>query len=119
MPVHVLGYVTAIPELMALSDLTVSKAGGVTTSEALVAELPMVLVNPIPGQEEENTAFLQSVGAAIVAPRPADLRHLIADLLDHPESLARLRNGARRVKRPGAAAHAAAAILSLIPVEAR
>jgi processive 1,2-diacylglycerol beta-glucosyltransferase len=119
MPVHVLGYVTAIPELMALSDLTVSKAGGVTTSEALAAELPMVLVNSIPGQEEENTAFLQSVGAAIVAPRPADLRHLVADLLDHPDSLARLRDGARQVKRPGAAAHAAAAILSLASVEAR
>jgi processive 1,2-diacylglycerol beta-glucosyltransferase len=118
-PVRVFGYVREIPELMAMSDLTVSKAGGVTTSEALVAELPLVLVNPIPGQEEENTAFLQAVGAAIVAPRPADLRHLVVDLLDHPERLARLRDGARRVKRPEAAAHAAAAILSLAPVSAR
>jgi processive 1,2-diacylglycerol beta-glucosyltransferase len=94
----------------------VSKAGGVTTSEALAAELPMVLVNPIPGQEEENTAFLQAAGAAVVAPRPADLRCLVADLLDHPERLARLREGARQVKRPDAAAHAVAAILSLMPV---
>ena len=47
---------------MAMSDLMVTKAGGVTTSEALAAELPMVLVNPIPGQEEENAAFLQAVG---------------------------------------------------------
>jgi processive 1,2-diacylglycerol beta-glucosyltransferase len=103
---------------MAMSDLVVSKAGGVTTSEALAAELPMVLVNPIPGQEEENTTFLQAVGAAIVASRPADLRSLIADLLDNPERLARLREGARWVKRPDAAAHAAEAILSLASVHA-
>jgi processive 1,2-diacylglycerol beta-glucosyltransferase len=118
MPVRVFGYVREIPELMALSDLMVSKAGGVTTSEALAAELPMVLVNPIPGQEEENTAFLQAAGAAVVAPSPADLRCLIADLLDHPERLARLREGARQVKRPDAAAHAAAAVLSLTSVQA-
>jgi processive 1,2-diacylglycerol beta-glucosyltransferase len=116
-PVRVFGYVREIPELMAMSDLMVSKAGGVTTSEALAAELPMVLVNSIPGQEEENMAFLQAVGAAVVAPRPAALRALIIDLLDHPERLARLREGARRVKRPAAAAQAAAAILSLVPVQ--
>jgi processive 1,2-diacylglycerol beta-glucosyltransferase len=118
MPVRVFGYVREIPELMAMSDLMVSKTGGVTTAKALAAELPMVLVNPIPGQEEENTAFLQAVGAAIVAPKTADLRSLIADLLDDPERLARLREGARRVKRPDAAAHAVAAILSLTPVHA-
>jgi len=100
---------------MAMSDLMISKAGGVTSTEALAAELPMVLINPIPGQEEENAAFLQAVGAATVAPRPADLRLLITDLLDHPARLERLREGARRIKRPDAAAHAAAVILALAP----
>jgi processive 1,2-diacylglycerol beta-glucosyltransferase len=118
-PVRVFGYVSEIPALMAMSDLMITKAGGVTTSEALAAELPMVLINPIPGQEEENTAFLQASGAAIVAPRPAALPPMVADLLDHPERLARLREGARRVKRPDAAAHAAEAILALAPVQAR
>jgi processive 1,2-diacylglycerol beta-glucosyltransferase len=117
MPVRVFGYISEIPALMAMSDLMISKAGGVTTSEALAAELPMVLINPIPGQEEENATFLQAVGAAIVAPRPAALPSLIADLLDHPEHLARLREGARRVKRPDAAAHAGEAILALAPVQ--
>jgi len=116
--VRVFGYVREIPELMAMSDLTISKAGGVTSAEALAAELPMVLVNPIPGQEEENTAFLQAVGAATVALRPTDLRPLITDLLDHPCRLERLREGARRIKRPDAAAHAAAAILSLVSTHA-
>jgi processive 1,2-diacylglycerol beta-glucosyltransferase len=117
-PVRVFGYVREIPELMAMSDLAISKAGGVTTSEALAAELPMVIVNPIPGQEEENSAFLQAVGAAIVAPRPADLCALIVDLLDNPQRLAGLREGARRVKRPEASERAAAAILALAPVRA-
>jgi processive 1,2-diacylglycerol beta-glucosyltransferase len=117
-PIRVFGYVSEIPALMAVSDLMITKAGGVTTSEALAAELPMVLINPIPGQEEENATFLQAVGAAIAAPRPAALPSLIADLLDHPERLARLREGARRVKRPDAAAQAAEVILTLAPVQA-
>jgi processive 1,2-diacylglycerol beta-glucosyltransferase len=118
LPIRVFGYVRDIPDLMALSDLMVSKAGGVTTSEALAAELPMVIVNPIPGQEEENAAFMQAVGAALVAPTPAALGPLITNLIDAPERLARLREGARRVKRPDAAAHAAAAIFSLTQVHA-
>jgi processive 1,2-diacylglycerol beta-glucosyltransferase len=118
MPVRVFGYVREIPELMAMSDLMISKAGGVTSTEALAAELPMVLVNPIPGQEEENAAFLRNAGAATVAPRPTDLHALLADLLDHPWRLQRLREGARRAKRPEATAHAAAAVLSLVPTHA-
>jgi processive 1,2-diacylglycerol beta-glucosyltransferase len=117
-PVRVFGYVSEIPAFMAMSDLMISKAGGVTTSEALAAELPMVVINPIPGQEEANTAFMQAVGAAVVAPRPAALPALIADLLDHPERLARLRQGAQRAKRRDAAAHAAEAVLALAPVQA-
>jgi processive 1,2-diacylglycerol beta-glucosyltransferase len=101
-PVRVFGYVNDIPALMAMSDLMVTKAGGVTTSEALAAELPMVLINSIPGQEEENTVFLQAAGAALVAPRPAALLGLLTDLLDHPERLASIRARARRIKRPDA-----------------
>jgi processive 1,2-diacylglycerol beta-glucosyltransferase len=113
-PVRVFGYVREIPELMALSDVMVSKAGGVTTSEALAAELPMVIIHPIPGQEEDNAAFLQEVGAALVAPTLRDLPGVVSDLLADHERLACMRHAARRVKRPDAARQGVAAMLALI-----
>jgi processive 1,2-diacylglycerol beta-glucosyltransferase len=61
-PVRVFGYVHEIASLMAMSNLMVSKAGGVTTSEALAAELPMMVIHPIPGQEDENASFIQRRG---------------------------------------------------------
>lgn len=118
-PVRVFGYVSEIPELMALSDLLVSKAGGVTTAEALAAELPMVIIYPIPGQEEDNAVFLQEVGAAWVAPTLRELPALVSEVLAQPERLAAMRQAARRVKRPEAARQGAAAILELVPAVAR
>lgn len=114
-PVRVFGYVRDVYELMAISDLMVSKAGGVTTSEALAAELPMIAVSPVPGQEEENLSYLTDLGAVVGAATPAELRRVLLDLLDHPDRLERMREAARRVKRPDAAARAADAILALTP----
>ncbi len=114
-PVHVFGYVRDVYELMAISDLMVSKAGGVTTSEALAAGLPMIAVSPVPGQEEENLSYLTDLGAVVGVATPAELRRVALDLLDHPDRLEQMREAARRVKRPDAAARAADAILALTP----
>ncbi len=114
-PVRVFGYVRDVCDLMAISDLMVSKAGGVTTSEALAAELPMIAVSPVPGQEEENLSYLTDLGAVVGAATPADLRRVLLDLLDHSDRLEHMREAARRVKRPDAAARAADAILALTP----
>lgn len=65
-PVHVFGFVEQIHELMAVSSCMVSKAGGITLSEALVTNLPLILFRPIPGQELENAQYFESKGAAVV-----------------------------------------------------
>ena len=39
---------------MSISDLVVTKPGGLTTTESLASGLPIVAINPIPGQEEKN-----------------------------------------------------------------
>ena len=62
---HVVGYTTAMDEYMAAADILVGKPGGLTTSEALARGLVMVIVNPIPGQEERNADHLLEEGAAI------------------------------------------------------
>lgn len=63
--VKVLGFTDKVPELMHISCLVVSKPGGLTTTETLASSLPMIIINPIPGQEEENAEFLESKGAGV------------------------------------------------------
>ena len=56
--VYIYGYVDNVDIMMDAADVIVTKPGGLTVSEALAKRLPMILVNPIPGQEERNTEFL-------------------------------------------------------------
>ena len=63
--VVILGFTDKVPELMSIADFVVSKPGGLTTTEILVSNVPFVIFNPIPGQEEENSNFLTNNGAAV------------------------------------------------------
>ena len=63
--VLVFEYTSQVPEFMNISDLVVTKPGGLTTTESLASHLPMVIINPIPGQEEKNAKFLVKNGIAI------------------------------------------------------
>ncbi|MFN3285755.1 MAG: MGDG synthase family glycosyltransferase [bacterium] len=112
---HVYGFVSNVHEWMAVADLLVTKAGGITVSEALVRELPMVIYRPIPGQEEWNTRMLVASGAARVARDPGELRRVVAQLVSDPAALESMRAAARRIRRPRAAEEAAEAITQLLP----
>lgn len=100
---RVYGYVPYVHRLMAASDLLVSKPGAVTAAEALALGLPMLLVEPIPGQEERNQAALVARGAARVVPSPGALAAALRQLLSDPEDLAAMRRAAYRAGEPGAA----------------
>ena len=50
---------------MSISKFVITKPGGLTTTESLVSDLPIVIINPIPGQEEENAEFLEKNKLAI------------------------------------------------------
>ncbi len=63
--IKILPFTDKVPELMSISDLVITKPGGLTTSESLASGLPIIVINPIPGQEEENAEFLENSGAAI------------------------------------------------------
>lgn len=60
-----LDFTNKVPELMSISSLVVTKPGGLTSSGSLCSHLPMVIINPIPGQEEENAEYLVKHGVAI------------------------------------------------------
>jgi len=81
------GYVHNVEELMEVADLIITKAGGLTVSEALTKHLPLVIFKPIPGQEVENAQFVQRMGAGQVAGTEEELAQLINHFLTYPEDL--------------------------------
>lgn len=85
--VKVLGFTNQVPELMSISDLVVTKPGGLTTTESLASGLPMVVINPIPGQEEENAEFLEDSKVAVWIKKDDNHDDIIASLLSNPEKL--------------------------------
>ncbi len=101
--VKVLGYAQNIQEWMACANLLVTKPGALTISEALTAGLPMLLYQPIPGQEEENAAFINSKEAGIWIKKNCQLAKCIETLLDHPDRLAFMKVKAQKIARPLAA----------------
>ena len=80
--VRVLGFTDKVPELMHISSLVVTKPGGLTTTESLASNLPMVIINPIPGQEEENAEFLIKNGVGVWIKKEDRPEEVIANLFD-------------------------------------
>jgi len=97
------GFTTEMDQYMASADLLIGKAGGLTTSEALARELPMALVEPIPGQEERNADHLLEAGAAIRCNNLPAAAWKIAALVDQPEKLSAMKQAARAMAHPDAA----------------
>ncbi len=96
-------YTNNVDELMEVSDLLVTKAGGMTTTEALTKALPMVIVRPIPGQEIFNTNYLLRQGVAIRVNRVNEVGVHIAALLQDPHRLRQMSEKAKAISRPYAA----------------
>jgi len=97
------GFTTEMDEWMAAADLLVSKSGGLTTSEAMASALPMVVVNPIPGQEERNSDHLLERGAAVRCNNLPTLAWKVDSLLSDRKRLAAMRAAAEALGRPRAA----------------
>jgi processive 1,2-diacylglycerol beta-glucosyltransferase len=110
---QVLGFTTNMQELMAASDLILTKPGGLTASEALALGKPLVILNPIPGQEAANSDFLLEEGAAVKVNCVEDLPFKITQLLDSKE-LAAMSRAARQLGRPNAAIAICSAVLERV-----
>jgi processive 1,2-diacylglycerol beta-glucosyltransferase len=112
--VRVIGLTRSVHRLMDAADLLISKPGGLTTSEALTKGLPIVMIQPIPGQEERNAQYLLRHGAAERADTLEDLVRVVEQLLTGRGRLERLRENGGFLARPWAARDAAGAIAALI-----
>ena len=102
-----------VDELMELSTLIISKPGGMTTSESLAKGLPMVIVNPLPGQEMRNTDFLLKKGIGIRIDKTIDIGEEIDLLLKSPDKLMAMSKAAYASGKPHAALDIAKLILDI------
>lgn len=102
---------------MRAADLVVSKPGGLTSTEALVSGLPMVIVHPIPGQEARNSDFLLEQGAAVKANSARMLAYHVNRLLGDPARLRAMQANATALGRPDAAETIACDALALAGID--
>jgi processive 1,2-diacylglycerol beta-glucosyltransferase len=108
---RVLGYTSEMPQLLRDADLFVGKPGGLSASECMAAGLPMVLVNPIPGQEVRNGDYLMEQGAAVRCNTPSTIGWKIDQVLSEPGRLQQMQADASRIGRPAAAADVLSALI--------
>jgi processive 1,2-diacylglycerol beta-glucosyltransferase len=101
--VSILGVVDNMHELMAASDIVISKPGGLTTSEVLASKTLMAIIDPIPGQEQRNSDYLLESGVAIRIHDMETGGKKIADLLLSKRRLGIMRRHLQYVSRPRAA----------------
>jgi processive 1,2-diacylglycerol beta-glucosyltransferase len=101
-PVTVFGFISNVYEVMHASDIIITKPGGLISSETLAAGLPMIIVNPIPGQEEYNTIYLTTEGAAVRVNKLSEVPIIIDILLKSKERILEMAKNARRIGKPKA-----------------
>ena len=108
-----MGFTDKIHELMEISDIIITKPGGLTTAEALKKTLPMIILNPLPGQESFNTTALTGKGVALKARDERDAVKLVEKLLNNPDRIKKMKNAIRADSKPRSATDAAELLLRL------
>jgi processive 1,2-diacylglycerol beta-glucosyltransferase len=99
----IFGFITNIHKLMDASDILISKAGGLTASEAMAKSLPMLIVDPIPGQESRNSDMIIEHGAGWKAINIANLSYKLRQILELPSMLKNARVSTQYIAKPNAA----------------
>lgn len=112
--VHVFGHTPDMHRMMRAADVLVGKAGGLTVSEALAIGLPLIIYNPVPGQEIYNVDFLVNSGAGLLSRDEEDVVEKVKFLSTHPERLVQMAENARVLGKPSAAQAVCERVLAAI-----
>ncbi|MBR5152368.1 MAG: glycosyltransferase [Clostridia bacterium] len=108
------GYVNNVDVLMDAADCIVTKPGGLTTSEALAKGLPMLMINPVPGQEDRNVEFLLNAGAALKISKTFPLDEALYQLFLSAERRKLLEGSIQLLRKPDSTKQLVSFILDLI-----
>ena len=89
-------FVDNVEDYMHISDLIVTKPGGLTVTESLACRLPLAIYSAFPGQEKDNADFLIKENAAIMLDKNNGAQQII-DLLSNPEKLEDMKKQCERL----------------------
>ncbi|MGM9630913.1 MGDG synthase family glycosyltransferase [Butyricicoccus sp.] len=111
---RVMGFVDNVELLMSAADCIITKPGGLTVSEAIAKGVPMILVNPIPGQEERNVEFLLNNGMASLVTKTFPLDDALYHLFHNPVRLRTVRESIRAIGHPDASEQLVNYVIGLV-----
>ena len=114
---RVLGFIDYMDDLIAASDLVITKSGGLITSEVIARGAPLVVTEPIRGQEEFNADYVVTAGVGVQARLTDSVPYMVESLVADAPRLAHMRRNAAEVGRPRAALDIAANVLKAINKE--
>ena len=89
---------------MSISDLVISKPGGLTTTESLASGLPIIVINPIPGQETENADFLEQKQVGIWLRKNDNIEEKLYEIFNNPSVLRKMKINARLLAKKNSTA---------------
>ncbi len=112
---HPYGFVDNVEVMMSAADCIITKPGGLTVSEALAKNLPMILVNPIPGHEERNVEFLMNNGMACLVTKTFPVDEAVYHLFKSPHRLRTVRETMSAIAHPNATERLCDFILHELP----
>ncbi|PJI09127.1 MULTISPECIES: MGDG synthase family glycosyltransferase [Clostridium] len=111
---RILGYTKDVNKYMQASDLLLTKPGGLTITEALICQIPLVLFSPIPGQEEKNEDFLLKHNLAISLTSSKNYLESIENLISNPVLLENMKNNCRKFSKPSSGKDICDLLVSII-----
>lgn len=111
---RIFGFVENIVEFMQASDVIITKPGGLSSAEAMASGLPMVLVDPIPGQEDRNCEYLLEKGVAVRLYDLSDADNKVESLLRNEKTFQIMKDTAKKAARPNASLDVAKDVLAFM-----
>jgi len=98
-PIFYFGYIDFVNILMDFADIIITKPGGITVSEALSKGLAIIVVNPIPGQEERNVNYLEEKNVILKTNSTKEIGYLVKGLLTNKDELIFLRQRSKSISQ--------------------
>ena len=109
--ITVLGYTNKVPELMSVSDFVITKPGGLTSTECLAMQKPMIIINPIPGQEEQNSIYFTNNGTALRTYKHEPIEHVLDIAVNNKKRVQQMIEMCKVIGKPNSSSHIAQEVM--------
>ena len=107
------GFISNVDALMDAADCIITKPGGLSVTESLSKKLPMIFVDPIPGQEYRNVEFLVNNGVGLYTTKTFTVEDALNIYFNDGERRREIKNAVERLSKPDAVKNIGDFVLSL------